>query len=65
MIARNIARMGSELELEVVAEGIETQKQWMLMKQYGCTIFQGFLFSPPVSSAQFMQFIEQGLPAQQ
>lgn len=59
VIARNIARMGSELELEVVAEGIETQQQWTLMKEYGCTVFQGFLFSRPISSAEFALFIAQ------
>lgn len=57
VIARNIARMGSELSLEVVAEGIETEQQWSMMKEYGCTVFQGFLFSPPVTSAEFAQFI--------
>lgn len=62
VIARNIARMGSELELEVVAEGIETEQQWSMMKDYGCTVFQGFLFSPAISSAAFTQLVVQGSP---
>ncbi len=61
VIAKNIARMGTELELEVVAEGIETPYQWSLMKQYGCTVFQGFLFSPPVSSTSLMRYVTSNL----
>jgi len=57
VIARNIARMGTELELEVVAEGIETRYQWAIMKEYGCTVFQGFLFSPPISTDDFMCYV--------
>lgn len=62
VIVRNIARMGSELELEVVAEGIETEQQWSMMKEYGCTVFQGFYFSPAVDSVAFVQLIAQGFP---
>lgn len=58
VIAKNIARMGSELDLEVVAEGIETEQQWSMMKDYGCTLFQGFLFSPPVGVAEFVRLAQ-------
>lgn len=57
VIARNIARMGTELGLEVVAEGIETPYQWTMMKEYGCTVFQGFLFSRPINSVDFTHFV--------
>lgn len=57
VIAKNIARMGTELGLEVVAEGIETPYQWAMMKEYGCTVFQGFLFSRPISVVDFIHFV--------
>ena len=57
VIARNIARMGTELGLEVVAEGIETPYQWTMMKEFGCTVFQGFLFSRPISSTDFTDLV--------
>ncbi len=57
VIAKNIARMGSELDLEVVAEGIETEQQWAMMKKYGCTVFQGFLFSRPLTQADLLLFV--------
>ncbi|MGB9096347.1 putative bifunctional diguanylate cyclase/phosphodiesterase [Erwinia sp.] len=56
VIARNIARMGLDLKLEVLAEGIETPEQWSLMKSFGCTAFQGFYFSRPLSIADFRDF---------
>ncbi|MBN3265581.1 putative bifunctional diguanylate cyclase/phosphodiesterase [Pectobacterium brasiliense] len=57
VIAKNIARMGSELELEVVAEGIETEQQWTMMKEYGCRVFQGFLFSRPISATKYTELV--------
>ncbi|MBN1086952.1 EAL domain-containing protein [Erwinia aphidicola] len=56
VIARNIARMGLELKLEVLAEGIETAEQWSLMQDFGCTAFQGFYFSRPLSVEDFRAF---------
>jgi len=56
VIARHIARMGLDLKLEVLAEGIETPEQWSLMKSFGCTAFQGFYFSRPLSIADFREF---------
>lgn len=62
VIVRNIVRMGAELKLEVVAEGIENQAQWAVMKEYGCRAFQGFLFSRPVSAASFMHYATRHSP---
>lgn len=57
VIARIIAQMGAELSLEVLAEGIETTEQWSIMQRFGCTVFQGFLFSRPLSAADLQRFI--------
>ena len=46
----DIARM---LEFSVVAEGIETKEQLMLLQSFGCTIFQGYYFGRPVPLAEF------------
>ena len=46
----DIARM---LEFSVVAEGIETKEQLMLLQSFGCTIFQGYYFGRPVPFAEF------------
>ena len=46
----DIARM---LDLSVVAEGIETREQFLLLQSFGCTAFQGFYFGRPVPLAAF------------
>lgn len=40
--------MAHTLKLEVIAEGVETQEQLLFLKENGCDIFQGYLFSHPV-----------------
>jgi diguanylate cyclase (GGDEF)-like protein len=41
------------LEKEVVAEGVETLEQAVLLRSWGCEAIQGFLLSRPVPAAQF------------
>jgi len=47
-ICRSIIFLGRSLNLEVVAEGVETERQrdWLLAE--GCEAMQGYLFSRPV-----------------
>lgn len=47
-IVRNICRMAKELGIRTVREGVETQEQFDFLKEAGCNLAQGFLFSPPV-----------------
>ncbi|HEY8118978.1 MAG TPA: EAL domain-containing protein [Methylophilaceae bacterium] len=47
-IVQAIIGMSSTLSLSVIAEGVETEQQLELLKQYGCEQFQGYLFSKPV-----------------
>lgn len=44
-IVRAIISLGNSLAMETVAEGIETQEQLSFVRQCGCTVVQGFLFS--------------------
>ena len=47
-IVRTIIQMGQSLELEVIAEGVETEQQRAMLAQRGCFQYQGFLFGRPV-----------------
>jgi diguanylate cyclase (GGDEF)-like protein/PAS domain S-box-containing protein len=51
-IARTILPMASNLHLDVVAEGIETIEQLMLLKKLHCKYGQGFYFSKPLSAKE-------------
>lgn len=50
-IVHTIIAMARTLELNVVAEGVETEGQVEFLRQLDCDIAQGFLFSPPESAA--------------
>jgi diguanylate cyclase (GGDEF)-like protein len=52
-IVRTIIAMARSLNLGVIAEGVETETQKNLLKQKGCTNFQGYLFGKPVPIGQF------------
>lgn len=45
------------LELEVVAEGVETLEQMVFLSQAHCEVIQGYYFSKPVSAIQLGKFI--------
>ncbi len=49
-IARTIIALAQGLELEVVAEGIETEHQLAHLRNLGCQYGQGYLFSHPLTS---------------
>lgn len=48
-----IIHMSHKLGMKVIAEGVETQEQLDLLAAAGCDYAQGYLFSKPVSAAEF------------
>ena len=53
ILVETITAMGNLLGLEVVAEGVETEEQLALLRDYNCAYYQGFLCSKPVSADLF------------
>jgi diguanylate cyclase (GGDEF)-like protein/PAS domain S-box-containing protein len=52
-IVRTIIVMAHSLNLDVIAEGVETEEQRQLLVNKGCIHFQGYLFGKPVPIEQF------------
>jgi diguanylate cyclase (GGDEF)-like protein/PAS domain S-box-containing protein len=52
-IVRTIIAMAHSLNLDVIAEGVETEQQRQLLQNHGCRHYQGYLFGRPVPIAQF------------
>lgn len=55
-LSKAIIDIGREFNLDVVAEGVETQAQLQMLKQHGCYHIQGFLFSEPLSAQELNDF---------
>jgi EAL domain-containing protein (putative c-di-GMP-specific phosphodiesterase class I) len=52
-IVKAIITLGHSLGMLVVAEGVETQPQFELLRDLGCDEAQGFLLSRPVAATEF------------
>ena len=52
-IINMIVNLAKTLGLIVIAEGIETEIQYNLLKEMGCDEFQGYYFSKPVTAEEF------------
>lgn len=53
VITRTIIGMAQTLRLEVIAEGLESEAQLALLKQFGCHHYQGYLLSRPLTIQAF------------
>ena len=63
VIVQTIIGMASNLGLEVIAEGVETQEQKNFLARHGCCIYQGFLLGRPMPVAELEALVQkrQGL----
>ncbi len=57
VIVRTIVNLAHSLGLSVVAEGIETEQQYLTLKEMGCEFAQGYYFSRPIFLDQIEEFI--------
>ena len=59
-IVQAIAAMAHRLNLQVIAEGVETQAQADALREAGCDQGQGFLYARPLDAAAAARFIADG-----
>jgi EAL domain-containing protein (putative c-di-GMP-specific phosphodiesterase class I) len=50
---RSTIDLGHNMGLQVVAEGVENEAIWHLLRQAGCDIGQGYFMSKPIPASQF------------
>ncbi len=58
-IVRTIISMAYGMNLNVIAEGVETEAQLSLLEQLGCMAYQGYFFSKPVPIEQFEEVLKE------
>ena len=54
-----IIDIAKHLRVPVIAEGVETEEQYLSLKEMGCDIVQGYYFSKPVPQEEFDRFIKE------
>ena len=57
-IVSAIVAMARSLNIQVVAEGIETWQQLEILRNMGCTYAQGFLFAKPCPAAETLRYLK-------
>jgi diguanylate cyclase (GGDEF)-like protein len=61
-ITLTIIGMAKRLNMQVVAEGVETDSQLGFLNEHGCDELQGFLFSHPLPAADLSHLLRADLP---
>ena len=59
-IAKTIIALGSGLMMKVLAEGVETIEQKIFLKERGCSLMQGYLFSKPLPINEVEKLLQNG-----
>ena len=49
--------LARKLQLEVVAEGVETTEDWQMLAEMGCGVAQGYLIAAPVAGAELQDAV--------
>ena len=56
-IVKSLVNLSHDLGMDVVAEGIETENEAELMRQYKTEYGQGFYFSRPINETEFVKLM--------
>ncbi len=60
IIATSVIALAHEMQLRVVAEGVETEAQLSYLRNHGCDEIQGYYFSRPVPAHEMEQLLVEG-----
>ena len=63
-IVRSIVTLARSMNMEITSEGIETKFQHRFVRELGCDTGQGYLFSKPLETAKFTEYLERHWGAQ-
>mgnify|MGYP006275925605 FL=1 len=55
-------RLGKALEMQVIAEGVETEQELSVLEAEGCELVQGYLFGRPIMAESMIRFLDRRSP---
>lgn len=58
IIIEQVVEMAKKIDIKTLCEGVETPKQAEFLKQIGCNMVQGYLYSKPVPQNNFEELLE-------
>lgn len=58
IILKNTVNMLKELDLKIVAEGVETKEQAKILIDMGCDYLQGYYFSTPIPREKYIEYLK-------
>lgn len=61
IIVQAIINIAKGLGIEVISEGVETEKQARILRELGCDIFQGYYFGRPMPFTDALKFLDKNL----
>jgi len=62
-IAEGIVRLARDLDIPVIAEGVERPEQAECLRQWGCQEAQGYLYSPALAEEALLVWLDERAPA--
>ncbi|MDJ0813525.1 MAG: EAL domain-containing protein [Woeseiaceae bacterium] len=57
-VVQAIIALGKAMDLSIVAEGVETDRQYALVRQLGCDLVQGYFVAKPMPAERFRRWVD-------
>lgn len=58
VVVESIIALGHKLGLSIVAEGVETENQFEIVRKHGCDYIQGYYFAKPMTKDEFEEYLK-------
>ncbi len=58
VLVQSLVKFAQNLDMKVVAEGVESSEQWDFLRNCGCDIVQGYFMSRPLPETEVIQFLK-------
>ena len=57
-VVEAIVALGKAMKLDVIAEGVETDQQYAIVRQLGCNLAQGYFIARPMPADQLLKWVD-------